>query len=49
MPSGGNITYGVKFDVDKQQLTQLKAELTNLQKLTTQDILKNNPGLAAFA
>lgn len=45
MPSGGNITYGVKFDVDKQQLTQLKAELTNLQKLTTQDILKNNPGL----
>lgn len=45
MPNGGNITYGVKFDVDKQQLSQLKSELANLQKLTTQDIMKQNPNL----
>lgn len=45
MPNGGNITYGVKFDVDKQQLSQLKLELANLQKLTTQDIMKQNPNL----
>ena len=44
MPNGGNITYGVKFDVDKQQLAQLKSELAKIQNLTESTILQNNPG-----
>ena len=46
MPNnGGNITYGINFNIDKQQLNQLKTELTGLSKITAQSLVNLNPNL----
>lgn len=42
MANGGSIRYSVGFDVDKSGLSQLKASLQEIQKLTAQDLMKIN-------
>lgn len=40
--NGGNIRFGVDFNVNKSGLNQLKASLQEIQKLTAQDLMKIN-------
>ena len=41
--SSGKITLGVGFKVDAAELTQIKAQLASIQKLTGEELLKLNP------
>ena len=42
MPSnGGNITFGIDFNVNKSGLNDLKKSLQDVQKMTTKDLVGN--------
>ena len=42
MPSnGGNITFGIDFNVNKSGLNELKKSLQDVQKMTTKDLVGN--------
>ena len=45
MANGGTIKYKVGFDVDSTGLNSIKTAISDIKKLTTQDMLKLNPDL----
>ena len=46
MASGGQIKYGIGFNVDKTSLNQLKTELQQIKNMTVGDLVKLNPSVA---
>lgn len=46
MASGGQIKYGIGFNVDKTALNQLKTELQQIKNMTVGDLVKLNPSVA---
>ena len=42
MAKGGQIRYQVGFDIQKQNLEQLKTALQDLQKMSVKDVVKLN-------
>lgn len=46
MANGGQIKYGINFNVDKTGLNQLKAELQQIKNMTVGDLVKLNPSVA---